>query len=282
MIYKKAPLGWSYRDPYPFTLDGSFELGWSSFCILDTDDDQIMTGRVGTGSFSARFGRRVKHLEASLIDFIHYENRYGRMVILSFPEDMNIDRFIERAQYIVPGPDIVRPEDPKVIVHSTTLEAWNKIHSDEQLKSATELSQTGVQLGHKLDSSSELGQYLKYEPVEYSDYIMFGNIDSVAPEIVVASNQAGRFIMDAHAVYEPGVRLYFNNYRIIQDNLIVRDGLHTTKVHKRLSLSPFLLAAISVDDLDPCREVKIWTLQSFMERANDLFFKLRIPNTERP
>jgi hypothetical protein len=271
MRYKKAPRGWSYTDANPFTPDGSY-LDWSSFCILDTDDDQLITGRVGAGSFSARFGRRVKHLESRLIDFIQYENKQGRTVILSFPEDIEIDPYIERARAIVSNPDVVRLEDPKVIIHSTTLEAWNKIHTDGQLKSAAELSQSGVQPGRMLEPTSEVRQYLRDEPSEYSDYIMFGEIGSTTPEKIIASYQAGRFVLDDHAVYEPGVRLYFDNHRMIKDSLVVRDGLHTAKVHKRLPLSPYLLAAIDVNDLDACREVKTWTLQSLMERADNLFF----------
>jgi len=200
MRYKKAPRGWSYIDPNPFTPDGSYELGWSSFCILDTDDDQFMTGRVGAGSFSARFGRQVEHLEARLIDFIRYENGQGRIVILSFPDDMDIDQYIQRAQSMTPEPHVVRSNDPKVIVHSTTLEAWKKICMDGQLKSAVELSQSGVQPGRILESSSEIGQYLRDEPCEYSDYIMFGEVASTTPEKIVASHQAGRFVLDDHNV----------------------------------------------------------------------------------
>ncbi len=271
-MYKKAPPGWSYIDPNPFTPDGSYELGWSSFCILDRDDDQFMTGRIGTGPFSARFGRRVKHLEVRLIDFLRYENGQGRIVILSFPGDMDIDQYIEEAQSKVPGPNVVRPDDPKIVVHSTTLEAWKKIRTDGQLKSAAELSRSSFQPVRIIESSSEVGRYLTDEPPEYSDYIMFGTITSTTPEKIVASYQAGRFVLDDNAIYEPGVRLYFDNQRMIRDDLIVRDGLHTTKVYKRLPLSAYLLAAIGVNDVDPCQEVKTWTLQSFMERADNLFF----------
>ena len=154
------------------------------------------------------------------------------------------------------------------------MEAWEKIRTDGQLKSAAELSQSGVQPGRILESSSEVGQYLRNEPPEYSDYIMFGEVASTTPEKIIASYQAGRFVLDDNAVYEPGVRLYFDNHRMIKDSLVVRDGLHTAKVYKCLSLSPYLLAAIDVNDVDPYREIRTWTLQSFMERADNLFFSL--------
>jgi hypothetical protein len=82
MKYRKAPPEWSYTDANPFTPDGSYGLAWSSFCILDKDDDQFFTGKCGDGPFSVRCGRRVAHLENRLIDFLHYENGQGRTAIL--------------------------------------------------------------------------------------------------------------------------------------------------------------------------------------------------------
>jgi hypothetical protein len=272
MIYKKAPSGWSPLDPNPFTPDGSYASGWSSFCILDRDDDQFMIGKMGTGPFSARFGRQVKQLEIRLIDFLRYENEQGRAVILAFPDDMDVEQYLKAAHSKVPDPAIVRPDDPVIIVHSTTLEAWEKIRTDGQLKSAAELSRISLQPARSLESSSEIGRYVSNEPPEYNDYIMFGEMASTTPEKIVATYQAGRFVLDDDVVYEPGVRLYFDNQHMIRDGLTTRDGLHITKVHKRLPLSPYLLAAIGVKDVDPLRKVKAWTPQSFMERADDFFF----------
>lgn len=267
MKYQKAPASWSYTEANPFTPDGSYDLGWSSFCILDIDDDQIMTGKSGDGPFSARFGRRVENLEIRLIDFLRYEYSQRRTVILSFPDDIDPDCYVSQALSRMPSPDVVRPGDPEIIIHSTTLDAWRKISADGQLKAASELSQqTRI-----VDSSSELGRYLENEPPEYKDYIMFGTMASTTPEHVVASNQAGRFILDDGAVYEPGVRLYFDNHRLIKANLAVRDGLHAVKVYKQLPLSPYLLAAIGVDDVDPQREIRTWTPLLFMERADRFF-----------
>ena len=102
--------------------------------------------------------------------------------------------------------------------------------------------------------------------------MVWSGVASITPETIVASYQAGRFVLDDDAIYEPGVRLYFDNHRIIRDNQIVRDGLHTAKVHKRLPLSPYLLAAIGVHDLDPRRKVKMWTPRLFVERSDEAFW----------
>ena len=98
--------------------------------------------------------------------------------------------------------------------------------------------------------------------------VMFGAVDAIGPELVVASFQAGRFVMDEDAPYTPGVRLYLNNHQIIRDRRGVRDGLHLIKVHHRLPLAPYLLAAIGAAGLDPGGEVGIWTPRAFVERAN--------------
>jgi hypothetical protein len=269
MSYLKAPPGWAYTDANPFTPDSSYGAGWSGFCILGQDDDQFTTGKSGAGPFSARFGRRVEHLATRLIDFLRYENAQGRTVILSFPDDINIDGFVAQALSQMPGPGVVRPEDPEIIVHSTTREAWRNIRADGWLKAASELSQQG----RIVDPSSEVGRYLEHEPPEYREYIMFGTIASTTPEKIVASYQAGRFILDDEAIYEPGARLYFDHHRMIADHRITRDGLHIAKVHKQLPLAPYLLAVIGVEEIDPQREVKLWTPRLFVERSDAAFWR---------
>ncbi len=268
MIYRQAPPGWSYTDANPFTPDGSYGLEWSCFCILDRDDGQFFTGRSGDGPFSARFGRRVAHLENRLIDFLCYENAHNRTVILLFPEGVDVERFVARALSQTPHASVVRADDPEVIVHSTTLAAWESICTDGQLEAASRLPRPG----RRLDPLSEVARYLRNEPPEYGDYIMFGELGSTAPERIVASYQAGRFITDDDAVYEPGVRLYFDNHRMIRDQRIARDGLHTAKVHGQLPLSPYLLAAVRVTDLDPEKEARAWTPRMFVAQADRVFW----------
>ena len=54
--------------------------------------------------------------------------------------------------------------------------------------------------------------------------------------------------IEPDAVYTPGVRLYFDVKKIIEDKIATRDGLHLLKVRGRLPLKPYLLAAITADD----------------------------------
>ena len=118
---------------------------------------------------------------------------------------------------------------------------------------------------------SEIEHYYQTEPSEYADYIMFGRMDCVVPEMVLASKRAGRFMLDQNGPYEPGVRLYLNNQRIISDGLGTRDGLHLIKVFEQLPLKPYLLAAIGAGEVDPENKIKKWTPLTFMEKTNKVF-----------
>jgi hypothetical protein len=267
--YRIAPDGWAYTDPNPFSPDGVYDHEWSAFCLLDREDDQCFTGKSGDGPFSARFGRKVKHIENQLADFLCYENRYGRTVILSFPQDIDIHAYVAQAMSSTPKADIVRPEDPAVLVHATTPAAWQSIREDGELKAASLLGIKRYR-SDEINNPSPLEDYLKHEPPEYRDHIMFSEMELCVPEMVVASNQKNRFVLDENAIYEPGVRLYFDNDHIIRDGLGVRDGLHLMKVHQRLTLQPYLLAAIAANDIDP-RHEKSWMIREFVDKANEVF-----------
>jgi hypothetical protein len=263
--FHPAPPTWTYTDPNPFTSDGSYGSAWSAFCILDSQDDQFATGQSGQGPFSARFGRNAPHLERRLADFLYYEHAQSRQVILDFPPDIDLDAYVAKAFISTPPSSAVRLEDPPILVHSTSLAAWQGIYTDAALKAASQLTHASPP---NSQGNGPLDDYLRHEPPEYRDHIMFGEIKTCGPEMVVASYQAGRFVMDEQATYRPGVRLYFDSHRIIQDGLGVRDGLHILKVRQRLPLQPYLIAAISSRNIYPKGEPAPWTLRTFVDQAN--------------
>lgn len=268
--YLKAPSGWGYSDPNPFTSNGEYGSEWSAFCILDEDHSQIFIGKSGKGPFSSRFGRQVPNLTEHLVDFLKYENAHERQVILSFFPKMDVHEYITQALASTPDSNTVRSKDPVILIHATTQAAWESIQADQALKAASQLAKKPDRSGGEAQVG-EIEAYLFDEPPEYKDYIMFGSMDSCVPEMILASNLSGKFIIDEEAVFEPGVRLYFDNHRIIRDGLATRDGLHVNKVHLHLPLQPYCLFAIEVDDLDPQRKVKEWTIRNFVEQANAAF-----------
>ena len=68
------------------------------------------------------------------------------------------------------------------------------------------------------------------EPVENVDYIHFAAFPACHGEVVVLSHQMGCMNADFIAQYRPGARLYIDYHMLVQDALLVRDGLHCTKV----------------------------------------------------
>jgi hypothetical protein len=259
-----APADWEPEQPNPFSADGTYEAGWSCFRVSAADDDRIRNGCQPSGLYHAAFGRRVAALDARLGDFLRYETSQGRQVIVACPADMSAEALIERGLQAAPSPTTVRPGDPRRVVHSTPLAAWSQIEACGELRSFASLRAPD-------DDQAALGELLLGDPPDYAHYIALGLIDAIGPEFVVACRQAGRMLPDPDTVYQPGVRLYFDAQRIIQDGLAVRDGLHALKVRDRLPLGPYLVAKIAAADLPPLAAGEQWTTTLFLERANEAF-----------
>lgn len=261
LAYYPAPAGWSPDAPNPFAPDGSYGVGWSSFIIVAGGGTQCFTGRSGEGPFVARMGDGVPGVAQRLADFLRYESRHGRQIIVEIPGGSAA--FIAAALAATPTAELLRADDPPVIVHATSCAAWAEIQRAGRLQASARLPRE-----EKAEEAlTEIDHYNRNEPPEYAEYIMFGTPGTPAPELIVLSKLLGRFCMDADVPYEPGVRLYLDNHRIIRDGLGVRDGLHQIKVHDQLPLAPYLLAAISVADLAPAA----WTPRRFTEEADRCF-----------
>lgn len=232
--------------------------------MLDADDDIIVNGTGDTGLYCFLAGRKVQNLETRLADFLRYENAHGRKVILSFPPDFAADELVRRTLEYVPDVTRIRPDDPRWLVHSTSVPAWERIRACGELRSLARLRRGGIE-------ARGVGVSEFREPDDYADYVMFCGHDHIAAEHVVASQAAGRIITEEDTPYQPGVRLYFDAHRIILDGLAVRDGLHILKVHDHLPLHPYLITTIGVSDIDPEREIPVWTPRTFLDQANERF-----------
>ena len=163
-------------------------------------------------------------------------------------------------------PTIIRKNDPKWAIHSTNREAWESILQDGCLKSLSILKKENKAV-------KSVGFHQLGEPIEYAEYIILGRIDTVNAEHVVASQQKGYVFTEENTSYKPGVRLYFDNHKIIERNLGVRDGLHSIKVHNKLPLNPFFITAITINDIDSENKIIEWTPSSFYQAANKEFYK---------
>ena len=264
MKYFKAPLNWTPLELNPFSEDGLYGPEWICFHIDEVNKNNNFCGSGKNGLYVFSIGVDSSNLDYRLSDFLDYETGKKRNIIIWCSERLDIDSMLERVKLVTKEKTFIRPTDSRWVVHSTTLTAWSDIHREGMLKSLTLLHKEGKQIGGL--GVKELG-----DPPEYADYIAFGPFDSFGPELVVASHGKGRIISDPNQQYEPGVRLYFDNHKIIRDGFIVRDGLHAAKVETSIALKPYLVDYISPADLMQ----STWSPMSFYKKANDLFLKRR-------
>jgi hypothetical protein len=266
MKFFTAPSGWSTKDKNPFSIDGLYGPQWTCLCLDDINSVIDYCGCGETSLYTFRLGYNSRYSKRRIADFLRYEKMNARNVILSFPSGVDIDSFVADALITTPEPDDVRKEDPRWVVHSTNLDAWKEIQQEGCLKSLSLLHEEGK-------SVKTVGFHQLGEPPEFADYIMFGKIDVVNSEHVVASQQKGYIFTEADVPYTPGVRLYFDNHKLIKSGLGIRDGLHTIKVYHKLSLVPFLKEAILVTELALPQACSEWTPNTFYKAANTEFYK---------
>lgn len=253
-----APPGWSPDQPNPFTPDGAYGGRWSCFRLTGADDDWIRNGCEPNGLYVVALGARCEHVARRLGDFLRYERSVGRSVIV----DGTDEAFVRQALAAGAKRTAIRDDDPRWMVHSTSLEAWAAIQDCGELRSFARL---------RTDGERAIGEVLLNDPLDYAEHVALGEIDKIGPEFVLACRQAGQMLPDPDTEYTPGVRLYFDAHRIIRVGLAVRDGLHPLKVRDCLPLNPYLIAAITVADLRPLPAGAPWTTAGFRDAANEAF-----------
>lgn len=194
------------------------------------------------------------------IDYCH-KKQINAIVVISKSELRELEVLYENHRY---DEKELRCNEGKVLVHSTTIEAWDNIQKDGCLKSWNQLKKEGV-LVEEYPIGLELG-----DPKEFSDYIMFGGLGD-SGEIVVSSKQCGLVNMNVQEKYKTGVRLYFDARKMAQDGLIVRDGVHI-KVEKSLQLDKYLIWTATWKEAE--LESEWSTPYCFAKKANDKFMEL--------
>jgi len=197
-------------------------------------------------------------------DFVRYEHAHGRKVRFR-PRRFNPSKILQSTPETS---NAIRPTDPRFIIHSTTLAAYEKILHDGCLKSTTQL--------RKNDASQHAIGFLPLgEPPDYLDYIMFAplNDDGSGPEIVVNSHLRGEVCFDPHVSYSPQARMYFDAHKIIVDGLAVRDGTHVLKVYNTLPLENYWVTTVFAHDISLPPNAEHWTPALFGAAANAFFLE---------
>ncbi|MEI6914630.1 MAG: hypothetical protein WCL39_05805 [Armatimonadota bacterium] len=260
-----APADWGPADPNPFNYDGTLGRSWSAFCVFVDGYEYMPVKRMDSGLNAVHLNQDRPDLLVRLADFLRYEAYWSRTVILKVPKGCDGDALVKEALDSTPLPHLRRPDDQLWGVHSTSLASWKLIQEDGELLSCARLQRAGR-------SQGGLGLTSFGEPEDYSEYVMLGF--GIGPEHVVASQAAGVVITEEHRPYSPGVRLFFDVGRIIEDGLLVRDGVHKMKVFSHLPLDPYLVASVTASDCDPDTTVDTWTPHTFMTAATEHFEKV--------
>jgi len=258
MIFYADELWWPiYKNP--FTKDGSYGVKWSAF-IYDNTINNYSNILENTKVYTLRVSPKTDLKYQRLVDFVNYETENKRDVIICVEENKrdNIKKVI--SDLSLENTTSIREKDPKWLVHSTTEELWKSIKKTGALLSPSELKKRKINV-------HEIGLKALLEPDDYSDYVMLDILDGCG-EIVVSSRQLGYICTDANVSYKPGVRLYFDAHRIIQDGIATRDGLHILKVKRELTLDKYLVSVVTKELLN---KDEMWTPTLYTKFANKYF-----------
>jgi len=259
-IYK-APIGWNPTELNPFTTIGDYGKDWSVF-IYDEEMGHYSNIYEGTMVYVLRVNPETDYKYERLFDYLTYETKHGRNVILSLQEHIDYDEVLALF-FSFFSDNQFRQWDEKYLVHSTTKESWDSIKKSGIVLSPNELKKQGINI-------LEIGLKAMLEPDDYSDYVML-DVLAGCGELVVNSRQLGYVCTNPDIEYIPGVRLYFNAEAIIKDGLGTRDGLHILKVKDKLPLDKYLLEWVSAEPF----QKKDWTPSTFTSTANKYFLEGR-------
>ena len=273
--YVIAPTGWKIDDPNPFSTDGLYANNWSCFSTRGTFTYRFFTGRSKSGCWHIQFKIRNEEYKDHLADFIRYENKNRRTVIVDTQFGDDFIQIIQKQMDLTPTPGFQRETDPEYILHSTTNETWKCIKESGVMIAAAYLKERW----NFTDTDNPTDQYVKNEPPEYKEYIMFGGVGSGNTEMIVASYQKKRFINNENIEYVPGARIYLKNWEIIRNHLDTRDGIHLMKVHRELPIDKYIAAVVTRDDLTLKEEEEYWTPKLFADKSNMEFRRIVKENT---
>ncbi|MEG2289015.1 MAG: hypothetical protein RSA29_12270 [Clostridium sp.] len=254
--------GFEAKDINPFTGE-KYTDDWIVFALTDSKEYKIMNGSSHSNVYSLKISKNCDKWELNLMDFIGYENSYCKNIILSVGEQ-DLEKAKETYSNHHYNEAFLRENEPKVLVHSTTRENWEKIRTDGCLKCWNILRSE-----HYNCEEEPIGRLLG-DPKDYSDYIMFSG-GTVSSEIVVLSKQNNEIIMDEQMKYKPGARLYFDIKKIAEDGLLVRDGCHL-KVKNTLFLDKYLIWTATWESVNLKNQYS--TPKEFTKISNEMFNSL--------
>lgn len=216
----------------PITNSG-YDDAWVIAILTHNPVSEMIVGAEKGCAYTIRVGKFADdNWHYRIGDFIGYNEAIGKNIILVMSESEYHEMREKYGKHCF-DEACHRAYEPVVLIHSTSIESFERIVEDGSLKSWNRLKKE-QRLCEEHPIGLELG-----DPEEFRDYIMFGGF-GVSGEIVVSSRQYQYINMNPDAEYRTGARLYFDARKMAQDGLLVRDGAHL-KVKHELLLKPYLI-----------------------------------------
>lgn len=237
-----------------------YDSSWIVLILTNSTEYEFFLGSNNGCAYTVKVSKVLcRQWKDSVGDFISFNEAHKKNIILVMSETdyLSATQHYQGRLYNDAG---LRAYEPSILIHSTSLENWEKIQKDGMLKSWNKLNRENA-THEARPIGAELG-----DPSDFSDYIMFGG--GVSGEIVVNSRQSGKIIMDINAEYLSGARLYFDFQKIAEDGLLIRDGAHL-KVKDTLPLDPYLIWAATWESIG--LPMRLSTPKEFAEKADEAF-----------
>ena len=246
------------HDPNPFTGE-QFDETWRGIFLNDIDDEQFWNGTSDSGLFSVSYNQRVPNLSQRLFDYLSYETGAGNKILIGSHLVEDLETYINTRLATARTAPGRREYDAAYVVHSTSKQSWKSIQRDMLMKSPNQLRRESI-------PCEAIGMKLLGDPPDFLDHIHLAPYTTMHTEYVVLSRERGRMTCDENASYRPGVRIYLDNFRMIDDGLIVRDGLHYAKVRDTIDLSTYM-----IDYVEGFAVQRQWTPRGFSDYATKVF-----------
>ena len=243
-------------DANPFTEDGRYDRSWTILTVSKSVQGMLFQQRSKHGCYAVSMNPEYPYFRELFADFLQYETDHNRKVILGSDRKLSL-RFTTHYRETT-----VRPSDPRFLVHSTTLAAYEHIRNDGMLKSLARLRAEG-------QSVHPIGLAPLGEPDDYLDYIMFGG--GLAPELVVNSRLCGAVNYHPDTPYTPQARLYFDGHKMVRDGLITRSV--ASMAYGGMPLADYLLDTVFAHSVPLPAGDTCWTPLSFSKTADAFMHK---------
>lgn len=258
MIYRVDRL---QHNETSLATNNKYDKSWIVLSLMDVDENAAIVGADSGGTYTIKISKSAnQNWQLAVGDFMEYcnANDFNAVLEMSQADYENVLHSYSGHSY---RERTLRDYEPRVLIHSTTMENWVHIQQDKMLKCWNRLKKE-KQILEEQPIGIQLG-----DPSSFSDYIMFGG--GVTGEIVVNSKQSGKIVMDIDIEYQTGARLYFDASKMAEDGLLVRDGCHQ-KVKDALPLEPYLIWAATWDNIGLSNPIS--TPRIFAQESDKQFY----------